>query len=88
MRPHWDRGLRRLNLPAIIDDSGNITQKADHVSPAAWIGDVHVSTVVPYSCWVGGYLKAIKIIPNGKEILERTSRTLPTFDILSHGPSP
>ncbi|KAJ7698278.1 hypothetical protein B0H17DRAFT_1158366 [Mycena rosella] len=32
-RPHWDRGPRRLHLPAIINEKGEISKKADHVSP-------------------------------------------------------
>ncbi|KAJ7836591.1 hypothetical protein B0H13DRAFT_1652031, partial [Mycena leptocephala] len=32
LKPHWDRGPRRLKLPAVINERGDISSKADHVS--------------------------------------------------------
>ncbi|KAJ7501336.1 hypothetical protein B0H11DRAFT_2224687 [Mycena galericulata] len=82
MRPHWDRGPRRLHLPAIINANGDVSDKADHVSPASWVGDVHVSTVGPHACWKGGRIIAEGLVPGGADALNRCAE-VPGFDILS-----
>ncbi|KAJ7782583.1 hypothetical protein DFH07DRAFT_764716 [Mycena maculata] len=41
--PHWDRSPRRLKLPMIINEAGDISPNADHITPASWKGDVHVA---------------------------------------------
>ncbi|KAK6988817.1 hypothetical protein R3P38DRAFT_3442955 [Favolaschia claudopus] len=47
LKPEWDRGPRRLKLPAVINERGDVSSKADHISPASWIGDVHVAGLIP-----------------------------------------
>ncbi|KAF8214787.1 hypothetical protein K438DRAFT_1484398, partial [Mycena galopus ATCC 62051] len=41
-RPHWDRSPCHLRLPMIINEAGDISANADHITPAAWTGDVHI----------------------------------------------
>ncbi|KAJ6483510.1 hypothetical protein C8R47DRAFT_1132450 [Mycena vitilis] len=81
-RPHWDRGPRRLKLPAVINENGDVSAKADHVSPASWLGDLHVANVVLHSCWMEGRLKAEAIIPGGREFLKKCAQN-PSFDIFT-----
>ncbi|KAJ7106157.1 hypothetical protein C8R44DRAFT_834354 [Mycena epipterygia] len=53
-----DRGPRRIKLPAIINERGDVSDKADHISPASCTGDLQVATVVPHSVWNQGRLIA------------------------------
>ncbi|KAJ7796470.1 hypothetical protein B0H14DRAFT_3158054 [Mycena olivaceomarginata] len=82
LKPHWDRGPRRLKLPAVINERGDVSSKADHVSPASWIGDLRVADVVPHTCWLAGRLKAEEIVATAREQLQKCAR-IPGFDILS-----
>ncbi|KAJ7355473.1 hypothetical protein DFH08DRAFT_954947 [Mycena albidolilacea] len=82
LKPHWDRGPCRLKLPAVINERGDVSSKADHVSPASWIGDLRVADVVPHTCWLAGRLKAEEIIVTAREQLQKCAR-IPGFDILS-----
>ncbi|KAJ7153390.1 hypothetical protein C8R46DRAFT_1197422 [Mycena filopes] len=81
LRPAWDRGPRRLKLPAIINANGDISKTADHVSPPSWIGDVRLSTAILHGCWLGGRKRAEGIVPGGKETLERCAQ-VPGFDMI------
>ncbi|KAF8147135.1 hypothetical protein K438DRAFT_1626551, partial [Mycena galopus ATCC 62051] len=54
LKSHWDRGPRRLKLPAVIKERGDVSNQADHISPASWIGDLHVADVVLQTCWIAG----------------------------------
>lgn len=54
--PHWDCGLRRLNVPAITRDSKVLPEKADHIKPASWRGNVSLSLVTLLTCWRRGWL--------------------------------
>jgi hypothetical protein len=80
--PEWDRPPRRLKLPVISRDSGEITAKADHINPASWRGNVEVSKVNLQTCWILGRQKAIEIVPEAGGALERLGST-PGVDILS-----
>ncbi|KAJ7512180.1 hypothetical protein B0H11DRAFT_1843949 [Mycena galericulata] len=82
LRPDWDRGPKRLHLPAIINANGEVSKKSDHVSPASWVGDVHVSTVGPHGCWKGGRKIAEGLVSEGADILKNCAK-IPSFDILS-----
>ncbi|KAK6980552.1 hypothetical protein R3P38DRAFT_3466276 [Favolaschia claudopus] len=82
LKPEWDRGPRRLKLPAVINERGDVSSKADHISPASWIGDVHVAGVVLHSCWINGRLKAEQLIPGASEHFEKCAQ-IAKFDILS-----
>ncbi|KAJ7450568.1 hypothetical protein FB451DRAFT_1527212 [Mycena latifolia] len=82
LKPEWDRGPRRLKLHAVINEQGDVSRNADHVSPASWLGDVRVANVVLITCWIAGRLIAEGIISTGRETLENCARE-PRFDILS-----
>ncbi|KAJ7744880.1 hypothetical protein B0H16DRAFT_1321924 [Mycena metata] len=71
LRPHWDRGPKRIKLPAVINEKGDVSAKADHISPASCLGDLHVANVVPHACWLDGRLIAEGIVPEGRETLAK-----------------
>jgi hypothetical protein len=52
--PHWDRAPRRLKLPAITRESKELPDKADHIKPASWRGDVAVKNVTLITSWKRG----------------------------------
>ena len=52
--PHWDRGPKRLKLPAIEDGNGNVLAKVDHINPDSWKGDVRLASVLPVTSWNSG----------------------------------
>ncbi|KAJ7808365.1 hypothetical protein B0H14DRAFT_2608947 [Mycena olivaceomarginata] len=52
--PHWDRAPRRLNLPALSRDSTQLSDKADHIKPPSWRGDVAVENVTLLTSWNRG----------------------------------
>ncbi|KAJ7200082.1 hypothetical protein B0H12DRAFT_1289370 [Mycena haematopus] len=80
-RPHWDRSPRRLRLPMIINEAGDISPNADHITPAAWKGDVQVCNVTLLTAWVQGRQTAEKLIPHGRGIL--TDARQAGYDIFS-----
>ncbi|KAJ7083913.1 hypothetical protein C8R43DRAFT_1082866 [Mycena crocata] len=82
LRPHWDRGPRRIRLPAIINENGDVSVKADHVSPASCTGDLHVANIVLNACWKEGRKKIEDFIPGGRETLLKGKRDYPDFDML------
>ncbi|KAJ7927104.1 hypothetical protein B0H13DRAFT_1554741, partial [Mycena leptocephala] len=53
-RPHRDRSLRRLKLPIIINEDGEISVNVDHITPAARKGDLHVKNVILLTAWRQG----------------------------------
>ncbi|KAJ7479079.1 hypothetical protein FB451DRAFT_1007381, partial [Mycena latifolia] len=63
LKPEWGRGPRRLKLHAVINEQGDVPRKADHVSPASWLGDVRVANVILITCWIVGQSIAERIIP-------------------------
>jgi len=52
--PQWDRGPRRLRLPAFSKDSTELPDNVDHIKPASWRGDVTVRNVILLTCWNRG----------------------------------
>jgi hypothetical protein len=80
--PEWDRSPRRLQLPVIARDSGDITSKADHINPASWRGNVDVSTVNLQTCWILGHQKAVELVPEACEAFDLLSNTS-GVDVLS-----
>ena len=52
--PHWDRAPRRLKLPAITRESEAIPDRADHIKPASWRGNVKVKDVSLQTSWNRG----------------------------------
>ncbi|KAF8183588.1 hypothetical protein K438DRAFT_2164016 [Mycena galopus ATCC 62051] len=82
LKPHWDRGPCRLKLSAVINERGDVSSKADHISLASWIGDLHVADVVLQTCWTSGRIKVEKMIATAREQFQKCAR-VPEFDILS-----
>ncbi|KAJ7467610.1 hypothetical protein FB451DRAFT_1340454 [Mycena latifolia] len=82
LRPHWDRGPRRIKLPAIINAQGDVSPKADHISPASSSGDLRVSTVGLHSIWMEGRRVVEALIPGASATLDRCALN-PSIDMLS-----
>lgn len=80
--PHWDRAPRRLKLPAITRDSRKLPDKADHIKPASWRGDVTIKNVTLSTCWKHGRRLVEEELPFSIEILTQLS-SLAGVDILS-----
>ncbi|KAJ7619699.1 hypothetical protein FB45DRAFT_1063039 [Roridomyces roridus] len=80
--PEWDRGSRRLKLVGVLNENGDSPRDADHVSPASWLGDVHVKDVVLLTCWRLGRTKAEEILPVGRALLRRCTDS-PGVDMLA-----
>ncbi|KAK6984091.1 hypothetical protein R3P38DRAFT_2663109 [Favolaschia claudopus] len=70
-RPQWDRSPRRLRLPMIINEAGEVSANADHITPASWKGDVHVANVSLLTAWVQGRQMAEDLIPQARDILSK-----------------
>ncbi|KAJ7497849.1 hypothetical protein B0H11DRAFT_2384649 [Mycena galericulata] len=81
-RPHWDRSPRRLKLPMIINEAGDISRNADHITPAAWKGDVRVQNINLWTAWKQGRQIAEELVPQGRAILTVCSST-PGVNIFS-----
>ncbi|KAJ7155332.1 hypothetical protein C8R46DRAFT_1196801 [Mycena filopes] len=73
-KPAWDRPPRRLQLPTIINEAGEIGPNADHVNPAAWKGDTHVANVTLLTAHVEGRQIVEELIPAAREILSQARR--------------
>src|SRR6266540_1308556 len=43
--PQWDRSPRCLKLPALSCESKEISDRADHIKPGSWRGNVKLNTV-------------------------------------------
>ena len=52
--PHWDRSPRRLKLSALLRESKEIPDSADHIKPASWKGNVYVQDVSLQTSWNRG----------------------------------
>ncbi|KDR67270.1 hypothetical protein GALMADRAFT_47197, partial [Galerina marginata CBS 339.88] len=52
--PHWDRSPRRLKLPSLTRDTKEIPDRADHIKPASWRGNVKVKNVSLQTSWNRG----------------------------------
>jgi hypothetical protein len=77
--PEWDYGTRRLALPVFSKETQDFTQKADHINPRDWRGDVSVSNVNLHTCWLLGRKQAAELIPE----MEATLSALSGIDMLS-----
>ncbi|KAF7326445.1 hypothetical protein MVEN_02615000 [Mycena venus] len=54
LHPEWDRGPRRLKLPALSKAGKVLTSNFDHINPVSWKGDTNVRNVTPLTCWIRG----------------------------------
>jgi hypothetical protein len=52
--PQWDHAPRRLKLPALTRESEAIPDRADHIKPASWRGNVKVKDVSLQTSWNHG----------------------------------
>lgn len=52
--PEWDRGPRRLKIPSLTRNSGEIISRYDHIKPGSWLGDVKLSNVSLQTSWKRG----------------------------------
>ncbi|KAG6834823.1 hypothetical protein H0H93_007136, partial [Arthromyces matolae] len=52
--PQWDRGPRRLHLPALTRDAKQLPDATDHIKPSSWRGDVSVKSVSLLTSWRRG----------------------------------
>ncbi|KAG6827010.1 hypothetical protein H0H87_005767 [Tephrocybe sp. NHM501043] len=82
IHPEWDHGKRRMKLPVITKEQGEIDSKTDHISPASCCGNLCVATVNLCTCWIVGRQKAVGHIPHAEASFQRLSVAL-DVDILS-----
>jgi hypothetical protein len=81
-RPGWDRSPRRLKLPMIINEAGDLSPNADHINPASWKADTHVSGVTPLTSWKEGRQRIEALIPDARAFFEKSAKD-PNFNIFS-----
>ena len=67
--PEWDHGTCCLTLLVISKEMGEITSKANHISPKDWHGDVAVANMNLHTCWLLGHKRAAKLIPEAEPLL-------------------
>jgi hypothetical protein len=82
VHPEWDHSPRRLKMPAVTKDPGDVSAKVDHISPASWQGDVSVASVNLQTCWLLGRRKAVQLVPEAEAVLDQLNNT-PGIDMLS-----
>ncbi|THU80280.1 hypothetical protein K435DRAFT_695996, partial [Dendrothele bispora CBS 962.96] len=70
IHPEWDQVPRRLKVPAYIKAGEKVPGDYDHLNPPSWRGDTRVSNVNLWSCWLAGYERAIKLVPDAHSALE------------------
>jgi hypothetical protein len=49
--PKWDRSPRCLKLPALSHESKETPDRADHIKPGSWRGNVNLNTVSIQTSW-------------------------------------
>lgn len=82
--PEWDIGTRRLALPQITQQVGEITSMVDHITPKDWRGDTTVARVNLHTCWLLGCRQAAEHIPEAGLVFDQLSaEDSPNIDILS-----
>jgi hypothetical protein len=62
-------------------NSGEITSKVDHISPASWRGDIGVVTINFQTCWLLDHQRAIVIIPEAATVF-KCHDSMPDINIL------
>lgn len=76
--PEWDRRPRRLKLPTLSREGGELVSQYDHVTPARWKGNVEVKNVTLLTAWRRGrrqiddelplYGDQLKLLDENKDI--------------------
>ena len=69
--PKWDHGMHRLSLPVMSREMGEITSKADHISPKDWRGDIAIMNVNLHTCWLLGRRWAVELILEAEPLLNK-----------------
>ncbi|KAF8148808.1 hypothetical protein B0H34DRAFT_679492 [Crassisporium funariophilum] len=64
--PHWDRSPRRLKIPSLSRDTKEIPDRADHIKPALWRGNVRVNNISLQTSWNRGQ----NIIEQDSEVIK------------------
>ncbi|KAJ7114226.1 hypothetical protein C8R44DRAFT_984314 [Mycena epipterygia] len=80
--PHWDRGPRRLRLPAMTREFTQLPDRVDHIKPASVRGDMRVQQATPLTCWNRGRRMIENDCPWAVDILKTLDAT-PGIDILN-----
>ena len=68
--PEWDRAPRRLRLPLLTRNSGEITAKYDHIKPGTWVGNVKLSEVSLQTSWKRGRRLIEKEFPEFTDVFK------------------
>lgn len=84
-RPNWDRGPRRMQLPALIDGSEDVPPSADHLSPKHLRGDYNVDHVTLLTCWRRGRAMAEEDFGPAVGVLEQAERDQSISILAPHG---
>ncbi len=79
--PEWDRGPRRLRLPAVTRDLNPVPLNKDHLTPSAWKGDVSLRRVSLQTAWRLGKDMAVEETPEIREMISSLNDTV-GIDIL------
>jgi hypothetical protein len=69
--PQWDRSPRRLQLPAMSRESKNIPDRADHIKPACWRGNVKLKEISLQTSWNRGRRMTEEECKDLKHVLQR-----------------
>jgi hypothetical protein len=80
--PQWDRGPRRLNLPALSKDGLDVHSGVDHIKPSSWRGNVDISNVNLQSCWKLGRQWIESEIPRLGEVLKEVNTASASVNIM------
>ena len=73
LHPQWDHSPQRLNLPAMTEETNELTSKVNHINPALWRGDVRVKNVNLQTLWILGRQKAIELVPKANQVSSSVS---------------
>lgn len=81
--PDWADGPRRLAFKSVLEQGHETSQKADHINPTSWVGNLEVKRVVLSSCWLQGRRLAenalsLACVDSPFAVMERSN----TIDIL------
>ncbi|KAF6747646.1 hypothetical protein DFP72DRAFT_821447 [Ephemerocybe angulata] len=73
-RPDWDQGPRRMQIPTLSQQTGDVPEHADHLSPQYLRGNYAVANVTLLTCWRRGRARAEADYPPAIEILKEADK--------------
>lgn len=73
-RPDWDQGPRRMQIPTLSKQTGDVPEHADHLSPQYLRGNYAVANVTLLTCWRRGRARAEADYPPAIEILKEADK--------------